>query len=149
MAGGQHRRGSTHLTGSGSLIAPATAKAEAHRVVQHGTWTPKDAAPVVSIFAAVDYALGRRPYTVEETGKVLVTLDKEFWTGSVHVRCLLGARELVPRTSIDAGESVLTFALSSLPERLEVKLDAEGGSALWLVEAKKNESRHCYQTVVC
>lgn len=46
----------------------------------------------------------------------------------LHVGQPVKLRDLVRRVDLD---------VHTLPERLEVKLDAEGGSALWLVEAKK------------
>ena len=38
-----------------------------------GDWSDKASAPIASVFAAVEFAVGRRPYTVERTGALLAT----------------------------------------------------------------------------
>ena len=60
-----------------------------------------EAAPTLSVIAALEFALSRRPYTVETDGSALVKLDPAFWAGGASVSAALddGAEPAAGRES--------------------------------------------------
>ena len=109
-----------------------------------GNWTDKASAPVASVFAAVDMAVGRRPYTVERTGALILRLDAAFWGPSnVSARATLASGDLAaPVALVDARDVVA----DGRDLRLAFDLDAlfadrvEGNVTLVVVGERGNVS---------
>ena len=91
-----------------------------------GDWSDKASAPIASVFAAVEFAVGRRPYTVERTGALLARLDPSFWSRGATVSATLASADLdddvvlVAPTAATAADLRLPFSLGAVPaDRVE------------------------------